>query len=115
MAQDSNSPAEGNQSGWRSQASKLASWTFATLVNRVDVWGAYWTLRMREPGQSSSYTAPAVKDRGQRFLTEETIARHFRGHDQGHLIGLHSTSPDNSSRWGAADIDWHGDGSPDPA
>jgi hypothetical protein len=101
--------------GWRDLAPELARWTSAALVNRTDVWGAYRGLHRREPGKSSSYTAPAVKDRGQRFLTEGTIARHFAGHDHGHLIGLHSTSLENTSRWGAVDVDWHGAGSSDPA
>jgi hypothetical protein len=101
--------------GWRQRAADLARWTSATLLNRADVWGAYLSLHRRKPGKSSIYTAPALKDRGKRFLTEGTIARHFAGSNQGHLIGLHSTSPENTSRWGAADIDWHGAGSSDPA
>jgi hypothetical protein len=101
--------------GWQQLAPDLARWTSARLVNRTDVWGAYKPLPMRAPDKPSIYTAPAVKDRGKRFLTEGTIARHFAGSDQGHLIGLHSTSAANTSRWGAADVDWHGAGSPDPA
>jgi hypothetical protein len=104
-----------NLLGWQSRAPNLARWALRTLVNRTDVWGAYWHLRLREPGKPSIYTAPAVKDRGKPFLAEETIVRHFRGHDHGHLIGLHSASPENTSRWGAVDVDWHGDGSPDAA
>src|SRR5262249_30735888 len=36
--------------------------------------------------------------------------RHFRGERPEHVIGLHSTSPSNTSRWGALDIDKHGSG-----
>jgi hypothetical protein len=60
------------------------------------------------------WTKPAIKDRGKKFLTEGILAGHFAGRDVGHLIGLHSTSPENTSRWGALDIDWHGDSSADP-
>jgi hypothetical protein len=60
------------------------------------------------------WTSPAVKDRGKRFLTEEIMTRHFAGRDVGHIRGLHSTSAANMSRWGALDIDWHGECSADP-
>src|SRR5262249_32102337 len=86
----------------------LAEWTWRLLVNRVDVWGHY--------GSNGTYTAPAGKElRGQVLLTEADVAQHFRATRRAHILGLHTTSPDNLSRWIAADIDQHGEGGNDPA
>jgi hypothetical protein len=94
----------------------LAAWTWTTLVNRTDVWGGYRPPHLREPGNPNSkiWTKPAKKDRGRTLLTEPVFARHYAGRDVGHLIGLHSTSPANTSRWGAVDIDCHGPTSTPP-
>ena len=46
-------------------------------------------------------------------LTRTILARHFRGEDQGHLIGLHTTSAENTCRWVLLDIDHHGESDPD--
>src|SRR5262245_39515668 len=83
------------------------------LVNRTDVWGAYWPLDRRDRG--SSWTAPAKRKRGRALLTQDVLARHFCGRDVGHVVGLHSTSPDNMSRWGGIDLDAHDGGKADPA
>jgi hypothetical protein len=53
-------------------------------------------------------TRPAPSRRGREFLTADVLARHFAGFRRDELVGLHSTSPENSSKWGAIDIDWHG-------
>jgi hypothetical protein len=90
----------------------LARWAWDRLVNRIDVWGAYWPLDRRQQG--NSWTAPARHHRGQRLLTPDTLARHFRGRRVEHVIGLHSTGPENTSRWGAVDIDKHAGGRADP-
>jgi hypothetical protein len=37
------------------------------------------------------------------------FARHFRATVPEHLVGAHSTSPANTSLWGALDIDQHGE------
>jgi hypothetical protein len=42
------------------------------------------------------------------FLTEAHLARHFAGRRREDIMGLHFTSPDNTSRAGALDIDHHG-------
>lgn len=93
----SHSPA-----AWRSRAEDLAGWASRRLVNRVDVWGSY--------GEAGSWTAPAVKDRGRQQLTLGLLRQHFTGR----TIGLHSTSPDNTSLWGAVDVDAHDGGRADP-
>jgi hypothetical protein len=76
------------------------------MVNRADVWGRY--------GAESTYTAPRVALRGQVFLTEADVARHFRATGRDDILGLHTTSQDNLSRWLAVDIDQHGPGGNDP-
>jgi hypothetical protein len=90
--------------------------TMELLVNRVEVWGGYRPIHLREPDKPNGkiWTKPARPDRGRRLLTEAIIAKHYAGRDVGHLIGLHSTSEKNTSKWGAVDVDWHGDKSPPP-
>jgi hypothetical protein len=118
--QHADSKATGSQRGqgaaWQARAATLAAWAWATLVNRTDVWGGYRPLHLREPGNPNGkiWTKPAKKDRGRIFLTEAIIACHYAGRDVGHLIGLHSTSPANTCRWGAVDIDCHGPTSTPP-
>jgi hypothetical protein len=112
-------------SAWADRAPELAPWTLARRVNRFDVWGAYTPPDRR--GQEyvradgtvgkvpGSYTAPAVARRGQVLLTEEVLARHYRGRRPEHVIGLHTTSPENTSLWGGPEVDWHGPQSTAPA
>jgi hypothetical protein len=96
----------------------LAHWALSRLVNRADAWGTYSPQERRgleyrrRDGILAvvpvNYTAKGV-------LTAGLLARHFRGRCAEHILGLHTTSTDNRSRWGAVDIDQHGDQSPDPA
>jgi hypothetical protein len=97
---------------WAARAPELAAWTSVHLVNRSDVWGAYWPLDRRQQG--NSWTAPAKYQRGKHFLTQDILERHFRGRAVEDLVGLHSTSPQNTSRWGGIDIDKHDGGRADP-
>jgi hypothetical protein len=100
---------------WPIRAPELAAHAMTVLVNRIDVHGGYRPMHLREPGPIGNiWTKPAIKDRGKKFLTEEIMTRHFAGRDVGDLIGLHSTSAENTSRWGAIDVDWHGESSVDP-
>jgi hypothetical protein len=92
---------------WSSRAAELAEWAWAWLVNRCDVWGRY--------GVTGTYTAPRVSLRGQVLLTDADVARHFRAAGRGDILGLHTTSPENLSRWLAVDIDQHGPGGNDSA
>lgn len=96
---------------WADRAGDLAAWAWGRLVNRADVWGAYLPPDRRANGKS--LTAPPVRARGRVALTEAVLGRHFRGLRPDDLMGLHSTSPDNRSRWGAIDIDAHADGRAD--
>src|SRR5947209_3966222 len=85
---------------WALRAPELAAWA-RMLVNRSDVWGGYTPLAERgkilPSGQKlgSTITRPSKKDRGRRFLDEATIVRHLRGERPEHVIGLHTTSPEN--------------------
>src|SRR5262249_51448436 len=87
-------------------------------------WGGY--VAERERGKAvtradgttaklgATLTRPARGRRGRVVLTEGVVRRHFCPRDAGDLIGLHTTSPANTCRWGALDIDCHGEASADP-
>jgi hypothetical protein len=83
-------------------------------VNRADVWGGYHPIDRRDTilpdgGRlGPTTTRPAKADRGRVVLEPHVLAWHFAGVRPEHLLGLHSTSPENTSRWGAVDIDYHG-------
>jgi putative DNA primase/helicase len=95
---------------WQQKAVRLAQWTQERLVNRTDVYGSYLPLGSRVAGRSNNYTAPANKDfRRPGILTAEIIEEHFRGYDQGQLIGLHAISAESTCRWFLIDIDQHGE------
>jgi hypothetical protein len=105
---------------WASRSRELARWAMARLVNRTDVWGGY--LPLSERGKTytkpdgtqgvvpTTVTRPAKNRRGQVVLTEDILARHFAASRPEHVVGLHTTSPENTSKWGATEIDWHGEG-----
>lgn len=109
---------------WRARADELAAWTWGMLVNRTDAWGGYrpleevgkeYTRRDGTRGKLGSQTTrPLPYRRGREFLTEATLARHFAATGRADIVGLHSTSPENTSRWGGIDIDWHGPASTAP-
>jgi hypothetical protein len=102
---------------WQARAADLAEWAENLLVNRIDVWGGYHDIEDREKivtfadGHTGplgkTTTRPNVKDRGKVFLTTATLEQHFRATRPRHIVGLHTTSADNESRWGAIEIDRH--------
>jgi hypothetical protein len=81
------------------------------LVNRTDVWGGYYR---NLDGKTCQTTHPRKMDRGKVVLTPEILLRHFCATYTNYIVGLHTTNPDNTSRWGAADIDKHDEGDNDP-
>jgi hypothetical protein len=97
----------------------LADWTWRLLVNRTDVWGGYNALADRDKviinatGKSfklgATTTRPAVSQRGKVVLNHAVLKRHFAAAGPLDVVGLHSTSPANTSRWGGIDIDHHGE------
>lgn len=100
---------------WRRRSRQLAAWTFARLVNRTDVWGAYVAPEHRESVGKRTWTAPPAKKRGQVKLHPVRLMAHFAAQDLGHVMGLHAVSPAGTCRWGAIDIDRHGGpGDPSP-
>jgi hypothetical protein len=116
--------ANGHPAGaWSARAAELARWTWP-FVNRVDVWGGYRPLHERGREYTNAAgevkklgaptTRPAPSRRGQILLTEEILTRHYASGRLQDIVGLHTTSPDNTSRWGLGDIDRHGEGSTAP-
>jgi len=98
---------------WHTRAKDLMLWVMNGQVNRDDVWGGYWNLDKREEmGQTT--TRPAVKDRGKKSLTGGTLVKHFRATCPENIVGLHTTSLENTSKWGAVDVDYHGEGNDPP-
>ncbi len=91
---------------WAEYAMQLAQWTWERLVNRDDVWGSYLPLRQREENLKL-VTAPPKDRRGIDRLSLDVLTQHFRGVDHGDVVGLHTTSPGGTSRWGCFDIDAH--------
>ncbi len=93
---------------WQHRAPALADWTIARLANRVDVWGLYDPWIDPSGGSHLIRTAPWRSERGQRQLEAADLVAHFRGERRA-IVGLHSTAPANTSRWGAIDVDLHDD------
>ena len=107
---------EGKCAVWAARADELASWADELLVVRRDVWGGYYrALDGKGQWVTCQTTHPSKADRGRRLLLRTDLARHFRSASTRDIIGSHTTGPDNLSRWGAVDVDQHGDQSPDPA
>jgi hypothetical protein len=92
-------------SEWRDRASQLADWVMTHLVNRTDVWGRY--VRRKSDDTVQVVTAPFSAERGKVFLDHDSLRKHFRTHQSGGQLGLHSASRDMTSRWMAIDIDLH--------
>lgn len=100
--------AQGN--AWNWHAERLARWTQERLVNRTDVYGSYLSPGRRTAGKSNNYTAPANRDyRLPGALSTAIIEEHYRGIDQGRLIGLHAISAESTCKWCLIDIDQHGE------
>jgi putative DNA primase/helicase len=92
------------------------------LVNRGDAWGGYLPFSLRKKAtradgstfEQKTVTKPARDKRGAVLLTAEVLERHFAGRDVGNVVGLHSTSPDGTCRWGGIDVDAHPGQASDP-
>ncbi len=97
---------------WVTAAPRLAAFTFAHLPNRVDVWGGYVHPDHRAQW-GKTLTLPAKKRRGVVQLTPAALARHFAAQHGGDVIGLHTTSPVDTSRWFGLDFDVHDEGASD--
>jgi hypothetical protein len=103
---------------WPSRAGELAAWAFARLVNRTDVWGGYNAVVDRDKivtrangtagPLGATTTRPAKSKRGKVVLTPALLERHFRARGPLDVVGLHTTAPDNTSKWGTVELDHHG-------
>ena len=86
--------------GWEDNADRLAEFFFTNLVNRNDAYGKYRPI----PERDGRNTALTVREP----VTLEVLQTHFRSRDHSALVGLHSSCPENRSRWMVIDIDHHG-------
>ncbi len=80
------------------------------LVNRTDVWGRYLAKKYRrtvDGVRNRAITAPFRDERGKVFLNEASLEKHYKTRNVGGVLGLHSASADQTSRWLAIDIDRH--------
>jgi hypothetical protein len=93
---------------WQERSSELATWVMTHLVNRTDVWGRY-VRRRGEDGEDSTavITAPFRDERGKVFLDADSLRKHFKVRSGVGVLGVHSASADQTSRWFAIDIDLH--------
>jgi hypothetical protein len=99
---------------WQAYTDELAAWAGSRLVNRVDAWGGYWSEETPEGARTRPTTRPHPRDRGKVFLSAQVLRNHFAATETRWVVGLHTTSPENTSRWGAIEVDWHGESSTPP-
>ena len=104
-------------SAWTSYAGQLAEWAWERLVNRTDAWGGYrpeeeWGLPYLRRDGTSGKLGEQTTHKGS--LTPAILERHFQARSRPAIVGLHSTSTEATSRWGAIDVDWHGETSTAP-
>jgi hypothetical protein len=93
---------------WIVRAPELATWAWSRLVNRDDAFGGYYQVCNNQgTWVTQQTTRPKKADRGKVLLDQGVLLRHFRATTTRDVVGLHTTSPENTSRWGALDIDKH--------
>jgi hypothetical protein len=92
---------------WRDRADLLGGWAWERLVNRDDCWGNYWLQKTAGGWVTRTCTRPAVYNRGLVRLTSQVLANHFRAASTSAIVGLHTTSSMNTSKWGTIEIDYH--------
>jgi hypothetical protein len=90
---------------WYERSGELAEWVMSRMVNRTDVWGRY--VRRKGEDLPSAVTVPFRDERGKSFLDVDSLRKHFRTKAATGQLGIHSSSPDLTSRWLALDIDLH--------
>ena len=96
---------------WWAGAEELADWAWKRFVNRTDVWGGYFSKKLDDgTTKTEQTTRPAKVRRGAVTLGKAHLIQHFKATTTKHVVGCHTTSPENTSRFGAVDIDWHGEG-----
>jgi hypothetical protein len=79
------------------------------LVNRADAWGGYYQDQTPDGSLTTKQTTrPHPRDRGKIRLNKQILKNHAAATETRFVVGLHTTSPTNTSRWAAIDIDHHG-------
>jgi putative DNA primase/helicase len=126
MAPQSNTSAATHESGaWAARAKDLASWAWDRYVIRDDVWGGYNPIDQRDKERVNSAsgeiyklgatkTCPPRYNRGKVLLTPQILERHFKATCPEQVVGIHTTSTDNRSRFGTIEVDNHGADSTPP-
>src|SRR5262249_51797741 len=79
-----------------------------------DVWGGYWIAQTKDGPATRLTTKPHPRNRVRVYLTKQILANHFAATETQSIVGLHSTSIENTCLCGAVDVDWHGEGSSRP-
>lgn len=104
---------ENQENSWRKRAGELAAWAWDNLVNRVDCYGRYYQ-RLHGLHETDFFVAGKPIPIGNctvwRPLTSEILRGHFLTFGTTGLVGLHSTSPDDTCKWVEFDIDQHDPG-----
>ena len=102
-----------NQNPWRKYAGELAAWAWERLVNRTDCYGRYYQ-RLQGLHANDFFVMDRPIPVGNctvwRPLTSDRLRRHFMTLDTHGIIGLHSTSSDDTCKWVEWDIDQHDPG-----
>jgi hypothetical protein len=112
-------PEPENQSSvaWAARDEELARWAEERLVVRPDCHGAYTPPERRGqayPARDGTVKTVPASYTAKGKVTHALLARHFRGARPEHVVGLHSTSTDNSCLAARIDIDAHGPNGNDP-
>ncbi len=95
---------------WKNQAEELAQWVFAHCVNRTDCFGRYgYDLKGRHETDYAAFglTVPVTSWTEHKQLTRGIVQAHFETTSVRNLIGIHTTSPDDTCKWICIDIDQH--------
>jgi hypothetical protein len=93
---------------WRARSRELADGTTGQPTRCLGpVHCAQRKEQLENKRKYKALTLPKKSMRGQDMVTLEKLARHFSSTRRNHLIGLRTTSPENTCRWFAIDIDLH--------
>ncbi len=106
---------EGVAAEWAARAEQLADSVWSLYVNRTDVWGGYNPKTLPDGTTTTEPTTrPSRARRGKVALSKGILVQHFQATTTRHVVGCHTTSPANTSRFGSLEIDRHGAGGNSP-
>jgi hypothetical protein len=90
----------------------VAAWTLARLVNRTDAWGEYrpaWEIGRTYTRADGTTGTLGEQKTCKGHLALPRLVRHYRATGRADIAGLHSADANNQGKWGALDIDQHGE------